>query len=266
MKLLATICARAGSKGVVSKNVREFLEFPICCYTLSAYKLFVERFGARLELTDLAVNTDSRILFGQMDRCSQPYIPVARAEHLAGDTASKIDVIRDTLNQVQRQTGITYDVVLDMDLTSPLRRVDDIWNVIDTLIGTPDAEVAMSVCEARRNPYFNQLALGGDGFYHPVIGSTFVARQQAPVIYDANASLYAYSPSFLLASDAIILKARLAVCQMPDTAVLDIDSENDYALMQVLARHFYETDPSYGEVYRHIPQFYHEGVPTVESQ
>jgi len=257
MNILFTICARAGSKGVVSKNTRDFLGFPICTYTLSALGLFRERHGNEYGILDLAVNTDSPRLFGQVDACSETYIRVDRTEELAGDFASKIDVIRDTFAKAQSQSGHRYDLVVDMDLTSPLRRVRDIRNVIRTLVGTQGAEVAMTVCEARRNPYFNQLAKGEDGFYHTVVQSNFVARQQAPRIFDANASLYAYSPAFLVNSDAIILRAKLAVSEMPDTAVLDIDSESDFLLMQILARHFYDTDGEYGEIRDRIPLFFH---------
>ena len=256
MNILATVCARAGSKGVISKNVRDFLGLPICCYTLSSFRLFLERFGDLYGRVDLAVNTDSQLLFAQIDRCGQPYIPVPRRADLAGDFASKIDVIRDTLRRVQEQNGVRYDLILDMDLTSPLRRAVDLRNVIDTLLDTPGAEVAMTVCEARRNPYFNQLTQKSDGFYSTVLESPYVARQQAPPVYDANASLYAYSPAFLLESDAIILRARLAVCEMPDTAILDIDSEKDFVLMQVLAEYLYGADGAFGEVRDTISHFY----------
>jgi len=259
LNILATVCGRAGSKGVASKNIRDFLGYPICCYALSAFKLFLERYGSQYEKVDLAVNTDSDMLLKQLDCCSHPYIPVMRQQELAGDVAAKIDVIRDTLRRVQSLNGILYDLVLDIDLTSPLRRVEDLCRVMDTLLKTQGADVAMTVCEARRNPYFNQLIKGNDGFYHTVMASTFTARQQTPTVYDANASLYAYSPAFLLHSDEIILNAKLAVCEMKDTAILDIDSELDYELMQVVAEYLYSTDESYREVREYIPHFYCKG-------
>ena len=203
----------------------------------------------------LAVNTDSDELYRQFDASGEPYIRIPRKESLAGDTASKIDVIRDTLSSAQTMTGAWYDVVVDMDLTSPLRRAGDIKNVIDTLLNTKGAEVALSVTEARRNPYFNQLAKKSSGFFGTAIESEFVARQQAPEIFDANASLYAYSTEFLQGSNTIIIKANLAVSLMPDTAVLDIDSERDFELMGVLAEYFYSADSDFGAVRDSIKTF-----------
>lgn len=252
MKILATICARAGSKGVRSKNTRDFLGRPISHYTLAAFDLFQKRAGDRYGSFTLAVNTDAPLLLKQIDMTGTPYTHVPRKEALAGDRASKIDVLRDTLAEMERASGQAYDVVLDMDLTSPLRRAVDIGNVLDTLQGHPGAEIALSVTEARRNPYFNQLALQPDGYLKTAIPSDFVARQQAPDIYDANASLYAYDTAFLRGSDTIFIQARLVPSVMPDTAVLDIDSERDFELMQLLAQYFYDTDPAFGEVLDHI--------------
>ena len=45
MNLLVTLCARAGSKGVKSKNSRLFLGSPLVYYTLSAYDGFVKEYG-----------------------------------------------------------------------------------------------------------------------------------------------------------------------------------------------------------------------------
>ena len=43
MKVLVTICGRAGSKGVGNKNFRLFLGEPMIYYTIKAAKLFKEK-------------------------------------------------------------------------------------------------------------------------------------------------------------------------------------------------------------------------------
>ncbi|MEG2083297.1 MAG: acylneuraminate cytidylyltransferase family protein, partial [Oscillospiraceae bacterium] len=194
MNILATIAARAGSKGVKSKNIREFLGWPLCAYTLSAYRMFLQRYASESDCFDLAVNTDSAELFAQLDQTGTRYLKIPRKDELAGDTAAKTDVIRDTLAIAEDLTGRTYDAVLDMDLTSPLRRAKDIKNILDAFFENDGAEIALSLTESRRNPYFNQLIRGDDGFFHIAINGGFVARQQAPEVFDANASLYVYSP------------------------------------------------------------------------
>lgn len=248
MNILVTVCARAGSKGVKSKNMRDFLGLPICWYTLAAYRLFCERFGARYGEAALAVNTDAPELYAQVERAGVPYIKTPRKPELAGDAVEKGAVLRDTLKLAQERTGKTFDCVLDMDLTSPLRRVCDVENILDVFFAHPEAEAALSVTESRRNPWFNQMVVGEDGFCRLAIPSDYVTRQQAPEVLDANASLYVYRPDYLLESDRILVRSKLVCSRMPDTAVLDIDSERDYELMQLLADYFYRTDPAFGEV------------------
>ena len=38
MKILCTICARGGSKGVKNKNIKKFLGKPLICHTISQAK------------------------------------------------------------------------------------------------------------------------------------------------------------------------------------------------------------------------------------
>ncbi|MDO4566038.1 MAG: acylneuraminate cytidylyltransferase family protein [Oscillospiraceae bacterium] len=256
MRILTTICARAGSKGLKSKNTREFLGRPLCAYTLSAYRLFLERFGAQYGDFALALNTDSEALKEQFARSNTPFICVPRSEDLAGDSVPKPDVIRETLAFCEQIGGEEYDAVLDLDLTSPLRRAVDIKNCLDAFLASPGAEIALTLTEARRNPRFNQLVKNEEGFYEAAIKSDFVARQQAPEVFDANASIYVYSPAYLKGSSRIFLKAHLAASMMPDTAVLDIDSERDFELMGLLAGYFYKTDAEFCEVRDNIESFY----------
>lgn len=252
MNVLITICARAGSKGVKSKNIRDFLGYPICWYTLAAYRLFCEKYGEKYGAFDLAVNTDAPELYEQVERAGVAYLKVPRKPELAGDTVEKGAVLRDTMKVAQEMTGKIYDCVVDMDLTSPLRRVEDIDNIIQVFFANPEAEAALSVTESRRNPWFNQMVRGEDGFYRLAIQSDFIARQQAPEVFDANASLYVYSPKFLSESDRILIRAKLVCSHMLDTGVLDIDCERDFELMQLLAKYYYENDPAFGEIYDEV--------------
>ena len=42
---------------------------------------------------------------------------------------------------------------------------------------------------------------------------------------------------------------------MKDTAVLDIDSEEDFQLMQVVAKYLFETDKEFGLIYEAAKEF-----------
>lgn len=246
MNVLFTICARAGSKGVKGKNTREFCGIPLVAYTVAAFQLFRQRFGAALDDIQLAVNTDSQLLVQQMDHLGIGYLHVERAQELAGDTVAKKDVIKDTLIKCEKETGISFDVVLDLDLTSPLRVVDDINGTLQMLEQDAGADIAYSVAPSRRSPYFNMVAKKEDGYYHVVTETKFTTRQQCPACFDMNASIYAYRRAYTL--EDRILPRKEVVWQMKDTGILDIDSEDDFELMEVLAEYFYQKYPAYGEI------------------
>ena len=107
---------------------------------------------------------------------------------------------------------------------------------MDILAAGGDYDVVFSVVEARRNPWFNMVREKGDGTVSLVIPSTYSARQQTPLVYDMNASLYAYRPDFLRSSKHL-MQGRCGITVMEDTGVLDLDRENDFTLMEAVARY-----------------------------
>jgi CMP-N,N'-diacetyllegionaminic acid synthase len=107
----------------------------------------------------------------------------------------------------------------------------------------------ISVAPSRRNPYFNMVK-EENGFFCKAIPSNFTTRQEAPVFYDMNASIYAYSPDALSNKEhATFFNSGCDAIVMKDTGILDIDSEEDYELMQVIAKYLFENDESFKETY-----------------
>lgn len=238
MKILFTICARAGSKGAVGKNVRLFCGKPIVYYTLAIYEKYLEKYKDSQYEIDLAVNTDSGKLIEQINQRRTEYIFVERKEELAGDIAAKGDVIKDTMLQAERIKNKVYDLVVDLDITSPLRNLADVEGTINQVTQNEKCNFAYSVVESRRNPYFNMVCKNEKGFYDRVIPSDYTARQQVPTCFDMNASIYAYAREYLLDMSA---ENRFAgIWKMEDSLVLDIDSESDFETMELLTQYYWK--------------------------
>lgn len=249
MKILFTMCGRAGSKGIKNKNIRSFAGKPLPYYSISAIDLFLKTTELKIDY-DIVVNTDSMELIDLMKENPFRKVQVIeRKPELCNDVIGKIEVIRDCYFQMTDRMGKSYDMVVDLDLTSPLRTVTDMENLIKKQRET-NADVTTSVTDARRNPYFNQLKRTEHGF-KKVIESDFTARQQAPEVFDMNASLYAYNPEYLLTGKGV-LDGYCECIEMKDTGILDLDHENDFALMEVIAEYLFETDDGYGEVKKNI--------------
>lgn len=249
MNILFTICGRAGSKGIKNKNVREFVGKPLPYYTISAIDLFLKETALDIE-ADIVVNSDSKELLELMkNNRLRPVEVIERDESLAGDTVGKIAVINDCLSKMESRTKKIYDMIVDLDITSPLRTAENVEQLILRQLEC-SADVTTSVTTARRNPYFNQVMKTEHG-YKKVIASNFTARQQAPEIYDMNASLYAYSPQFLKSGKGV-LDGYCECIEMYDTGVLDLDHENDFELMEVIAQYLYRNNSQMAEVYKNI--------------
>ena len=245
MNILFTICGRADSKGFKNKNLKKMRGVPLIYYTLVIIKCYMDQHPDNN--VKVALNTDSEPLLDLIK--NQNIIPVRyvrRKPELAGDVGPKVEVIKDTFLACN---DIYPDVVIDLDITSPMRRTEDIENIIiEYNKGIYD--LVFSVIEARRSPYFNMVENKPDGYYRKICASKFTARQQAPKSYEMNASIYAYSPDFLRNEiSKTIIEYNCGISLMPDYLVLDIDSEEDFQMMQYLHEYYCEQDDELKRVY-----------------
>lgn len=245
MDILFTICGRAGSKGIRNKNIREFLGYPLPYYTFAVIEQYLKEYAT--DTIDVALNTDSPELVKIAN--ANPYIRLSlihRKTELGGDRVPKTAVILDTFLQMQTKTGKSYEMVVDLDLTSPLRTVKD----IDALINRQkevQADVTFSVTDSRRNPFFN-MVMDCEKGVRKILKSDFIARQQAPTVYDMNASLYAYNPEFLKTGKGV-LDGYCEIIKMFDTGILDLDHVNDFELMEVIAKYLFENKEEFRNFY-----------------
>ena len=226
MKRLCTICARAGSKGVRSKNVRMIAGKPLIAHS-------VHHARATGLFDAIAVSSDGdeilSIAHGYGADCL-----VRRPDALAGDTAPKLPAIHHCLETAERQLGMTFDVLVDLDATSPLRLPEDITAVVELLEGEPGANI-ITAAPARRSPYFNLVERRADGTVglSKTPANAIARRQDAPKCFDMNASIYAWWADNFRAAPAVFA-ARTRLYVMPEERSLDIDSELDFRLVSFL--------------------------------
>ena len=229
MTLLCTICARGGSKGVVGKNVRELLGKPLLAWT--------HRAGA----ADRSVRSD-RIQQRFRCRCCETAlqagadIAVKRPDAMATDTAPKLPAIRHCLEQAIAQTGSTPDIFVDLDVTSPLRLPSDIAGAV-RLLQQSGARNVITGAPARRSPYFNLVEARADGTVglSKTVDPPIVRRQDAPRCFDMNASIYAWRVAPFLENPAVFYPDT-RLFEMPEERSIDIDSEIDFAMVDLLLR------------------------------
>lgn len=250
MNLLFTLCGRAGSKGVKGKNARDFLDIPLVWYSMANIALYMEKYSGDDNIK-IVLNTDSEDLIKLVQQVADLDVTILRRDaSLGGDKVPKVAVILDCLKRSEDLFRVSCDMVVDLDITSPLRTVQDIKNAVDKKASRNDVDVVYSVAPSRRNPYFNMVK-EENGFFCKAIPSNFTTRQEAPVFFDMNASIYAYSPDALRNKEqSTFFNSNCDAIVMADTGILDIDSEEDYELMQVIANYLFEQKEAFKDTYK----------------
>jgi CMP-N,N'-diacetyllegionaminic acid synthase len=228
MTLLCTICARGGSKGVAGKNSREFLGKPLLAWT-------IEQARQTGLFEAIAFSSDSDLLLETALK-SGADIAVKRPDAMATDTAPKIPAIRHCLEQAIAHTGNVPDIFVDLDVTSPLRLPSDIVGAV-ALLQQTGARNVITGAPARRSPYFNLVEARKDGSVGlaKIVDPPVTRRQDAPRCFDMNASIYVWRVAAFLEHPAVFYPDT-QLFEMPEERSVDIDSDLDFTLVELLFR------------------------------
>ncbi len=229
MNILITICARGGSKGIPGKNIKMMNGKPLIWYTIQAAR----KFQNTMPNVDIVLSTDSDIIRKVAEECGLDS-DYKRPDYLANDTCGKMDAIKDALLHYETQYGKRYDYLLDMDVTSPLRNVEDLLAAFKIIEEEKGAINLYSVSPAGKNPYFNMVEKKSNGFYNLVKDDVLsLSRQAAPVVYEQNASFYYYRREFFDLGYKSSDTDRSTIYLVPHTC-FDLDNPIDFEFMSYL--------------------------------
>jgi len=226
--VLCTICARGGSKGIKNKNIRLLDDKPLIAYTIEQ--------ALESNLFDhVVVSTDS----DQISDVAKQYgaeVFFKRDEVLSSDIAGKLDVIKDAFLKSEEYFAKKYNYHIDLDVTSPLRSVDDIIESFNQFLKDENDNL-ITAMPSRRSPYFNLVEATPEGkvVLSKKLEIPVVRRQDAPSTYDMNASIYIWTRNSLLDSQGLFNK-KTGLYIMPEERSIDIDAELDFDFVEFLMR------------------------------
>ena len=226
MKRLCTICARGGSKGVPNKNIRQMVGKPLIGHSI----LQAQSSGL---FEAIAVSSDSMKILDISKKFGVDY-SIFRPRELASDSAPKLPAIQHCFNEVETLSGKNFDVIVDLDVTSPLRITKDIEGAV-RLLEEKSVSNVITGCPARRSPYFNLVERDEDGYVHlsKTPEQTIVRRQDAPECFDMNASIYVWKREGLIGSESIF-NADTLLFVMPEERSIDVDHEWEFEYVEFL--------------------------------
>ena len=223
MKVLCTICARAGSKGVANKNLRLINNKPLIVYSIEqaiATKLFDQ----------VVVSSDSKEI-REVALANGATFCVDRPAELATDTAPKLPAIKHCVENAEKKFG-QFEVIIDLDATAPLRESSDIIGALE-LLQSAQADNVITGTPAHRSPYFNLVETDVNGIVSlsKPPANVVARRQDSPQCFDMNASIYVWRRQALFANENLFTSnTRLFV--MPRERSLDIDSQADFEMVE----------------------------------
>lgn len=230
MNILITICARGGSKGIPGKNIRNLNGKPLIAYSIDVANSFIKEYNAKLALsTDGKEIKEVAAKFDLVTNYNRP-------EHHATDKAGKIPTINDILLYEEQLLGNEYDYILDLDITSPLRTLEDLEAAFEMIKANEGALNIFSVSPPNRNPYFNMIEPTSDGYCKLVKdGLVIKSRQTAPIVYDMNASFYFYKRKFFKQGWETALTPKSMYYLVPHTC-FDLDHPIDFTIMEIMLK------------------------------
>jgi CMP-N,N'-diacetyllegionaminic acid synthase len=183
LKVLGIIPARGGSKGIPRKNLVLLLGKPLLAYTAES------ALSARL-LTRTVLSTDNEEI-ARVGRQLGLEVPFMRPPELARDDTPTIPVLQDVVRRLQ-QDGDTYDAVLTLQPTNPLRRPEDIDGSIELLHRTAADSVISFVATGEKHPARMKLIDADGRVSDPFFAEQYEGqrRQELSTLYLREGSIY----------------------------------------------------------------------------
>jgi len=231
---LCTICMRGGSQGIKNKNYRLINGKPLMYFTIK------QAIKAKI-FDNIVVSTDSKkILEFAKSYGADGWF--TRPKKFSSNSSPKIPAIQHALIEAEKFYDKKFNFIVDLDATSPLRKVKDIVNAYKVFL-KKKPDILITGAKSRKNPYFNIVEIVNKKVKKvKIINKTVFRRQDAPKTFDMNASIYIWNRKTLMNSGNAIaalsknIKEKVILYEMPDNRSIDIDSELDFKIVEFLLK------------------------------
>ena len=224
-KVLAVIPARAGSKGILHKNLRDLAGKPLIAWTIEAAL-------ACSEIERVILSTDSQEIAG-IARDLGAEVPFLRPPELAEDTSLTTPVILHVLQWLARNEGYQPSQVMCLQPTSPLCSALDMTGAIE-LLAQKKGDTVVSVTASQSHPYFtkkvdeDQKVTDFISLKEPIF-----RRQDLPPLYTLNGAIYLARRDILIDYE-VWYTSRTYGYIMPEDRSLDINNPWDLYLANLI--------------------------------
>jgi len=228
MKTIAMIPARAGSKGLVDKNIIELSGLPLIAHSIlpAVNSNLVEK---------VYVNSDSEVYISVGEKYGATgYL---RPNHLANDTATMRSVVEDFLNYVVSEYS-DVDSIIVLYPTYPFRTADDINDMLCKFSNSGVRNSLIGIKEPATHPCLVYVYNENNEmvpFSNKKCGGLY-RRQDYPVAYELTHWACIISvEDFSKLNDQLINENSIGYFIEDVKKTVDIDGASDYEYAQYLS-------------------------------
>jgi CMP-N-acetylneuraminic acid synthetase len=233
MRVLGLVPARGGSKGVPGKNIRLLAGKPLLQYTAEA------ALGAS-GLSRVILSTENEEI-AEVGRHCGLEVPFMRPVELAADDTPTLPVVQDVLRRLEAARD-TFDAVMILQPTTPLRRPEDIDGAIELLERTGADSVISFVDVGEKHPARMKFIDEEGRVTDPPFSEQYEGqrRQELPKLYLREGSIYLTRTPVIMEQNSV----KGSDCRawiVPTERACNIDTEFDFFIAEQLLKMKNET-------------------------
>jgi CMP-N,N'-diacetyllegionaminic acid synthase len=227
MKILGLTLARGGSKGVPNKHTRLLAGKPLLAWTVEA--------ALRSKyLTEYAVSSDDPKIRKKANACGA--WSIRRPSKLAQDDTPTLPALHHAVKIAERVFSETYDYIIEIRATSPLKTTEDIDGCIERLIET-GADSVIGVTALEDHHPARAKWLDEQGRIRDFVPEPQSGRRQdlTPKAYVRNGTIYALKRDAVMGEHGKLFGHEFSLgYEMPAERSVNIDTELDWKLAELL--------------------------------
>jgi len=238
LRVLGVIPARGGAKGVPRKNIKLLAGKPLLAYMLGA------ALGSRY-FTRVVVSSEDDEILKVAKKYGGLKVPLRRPKELAEDTSPDVPMLQHAVRETERQDGVMFDYVVQLHATTPFMTSGDIDGALTKLFENQKADSVVSVFQVNSYHPIKLKKIVNDKLEQYVEAfeeKTTSRRQDLYPVYKRNGGLYASKRSVVMDLGRVWGDHVLPYV-MPDHQSIEIDSQTDFLMADLLMRHMKKQKP-----------------------
>jgi N-acylneuraminate cytidylyltransferase len=223
--IIALIPARAGSKGIVDKNIKNLCGHPLLSFSVKA--------GKKTSGIDRVIISSDSLEYIEIAKEYGAEAPFIRPQAISGDKSTDFECVKHTLDFLQAEEGAVPEYIVHLRPTTPFRNPDLISKAIELIKSDQNATALRSAHEMSETAY--KCLEIKNGLFKPMGSNSFdmdtanLPRQMFPKTYSANGYVDILKSEFILSSGKIHGDHVIPFITPP---ALEVDNENDFKILE----------------------------------